>query len=165
MTGSWPAVCVIALVAVGLPVEAGAGPCDPIKAAYEKLAAAPAYRQTIKMAGQKPTETMAVGDTLYMNDGSGWESLKLKPGQRLGLMLAVIGQSESLTNCAEQPGETMGGVAVKVYSYDPPAMDDRGQGGPQTLWVGADDGLPRRMRADTVELAISYEDVAPPKTP
>jgi hypothetical protein len=156
------AVFLAAVLVAAQAATARADDCAPIRAAYEKLAAAPAYRQIIKMPGQPPVEARAVGDMFYMRDGDGWESVRMKPGGRAEMMSQVIGQDGGLSRCAELAGDAWKGAAMKVYSYQPPAMGDVPVGGPQTLWVGAEDGLPRRMTADTVELEISYEDVKAP---
>ncbi|RXF68722.1 hypothetical protein [Hansschlegelia zhihuaiae] len=152
----------LALMAAA-PLPAGADDCAAVAAAYEKLAVAPAYRQTIKTFGQPPVEAMAIGDMFYVNDGDGWQSIRMKPGGRAEMMSQVVGQSGGLKDCVRKPDQTLNGVAVKVYGYRPPAMGDADPSGAQTLWVGAEDGLPRRMETDGVELDISYDDVRPPK--
>jgi hypothetical protein len=159
-------LAVLALaISAALPSAARADPCAPIVAAYEKLAAAPAYRQVITAFGQPPVEAVAVGDRLFMREGGEWDSIELKPGARQEMMASVIGQAGGLKNCVEKPGATVDGAAVKVFSYEPPAMGDLPGGGEQTLWIGAADGLPRRMEAGAVEMVITYDGVTAPKSP
>ena len=155
------ALALAALAATLHPAALHADPCAPIVAAYERLAAVPAYRQVITAFGQPPVEAVAVGDRLFMKDGDTWDSLELKPGARQEMMKTVIGQPGGLKNCARKPDANLDGRAMEVFTYKPPPVDDL-PAGEQTLWIGAADGLPRRMETDALDMVIGYEGVTAP---
>ncbi|WP_155905034.1 hypothetical protein [Methylopila sp. M107] len=135
--------------------------CAPIASAFEKLAAAPAYRQVIRAFGQKPVTSLAIGQKFYIQQDGQWQALQLKEGGRLDMMKAAVGVG--LNDCQEKTPQTLDGAEVKVFAYSPPPAAQAEGAVPQTLWVGAD-GLPRRIFSTTAEVEINYDDVKAPPT-
>jgi len=154
-----------ALAAALVPAAALADACETVKAAYDRFAAAPAYRQSVSLEGTGTVELVMIGDAMHMQDGSGeWTTLSLEPGMRAQMMEATIPDASALADCRELGAETLDGRETTVFEYVPPAMEGVDQG-PQKVWVDAD-GLPRRMTAvqegSAVDVRIAYEDVSAP---
>lgn len=152
-----------ALVLVLASAAARADDCAPVLAAYGKLAEVPAYRQIIAMAGQAGMETVAVGDVLYVKADGEWTKAPLPPGGRKQFMQQAIGGVDGIKSCAAAGADAIGGVAMTVHAYDPPAMGGFNTGR-QKVWVGDADGLPHRMATEdgSTTVEIIYEGVVAP---
>ncbi len=154
--------------AAGLIVGTGyasADACQTVLDAYTALSKAPAYRQTVSGPGAPPMELVAVGDTLYMQDGESWTKLPLQPGMRAQMMADIVPEAAALSDCVELGSETVDGVDATIYGYQPPPIEGVPGMGPQKVWIGAD-GLPRRMTAEgddgTLEVRLSFDNVTSP---
>lgn len=156
----------MALCGTSLAGAARADECATIFKAFEALSTAPAYSQTITMKDAGTLRSVVIGDVMYANDGSKWMKLLMKPGGRRGILKQFVPDGSHLKDCVRVGSDTLGGVATAVYSYVPPVPKGMeafaGAGGPQKLWVGVSDGLPRRMTADAMEMTISFEAVSAP---
>ena len=161
-----PTLLPLALLALAPAGTALADACETVKAAYDRLAAAPAVAQTVTMAGMPAMRMVTIGDTLYMDPGQGtWTTVPLQPGMRAEMMAETVPDASALTGCREVGSETLDGAAMTVIEYTPPAIDGTAMA-PQTVWIGADDGLPHRMTAvqdgEPFEMRIGYEGVTAP---
>ncbi|MDR4308050.1 hypothetical protein IHQ68_15615 [Chelatococcus sambhunathii] len=154
-------LCLALSVALTAPVSARAdASCAPVISAFEKLASAPAYRQLTRAFGRKPMTSLAIGQKFYVQNEGEWQALELKPGERQSMMKSAVGAG--MKDCVQKSDETYEGDAVKVYAYAPPKeLEDQGAG-EQTVWVGAKDGLPRRIFSERSEIQLSYGDITPP---
>lgn len=145
------------------PAAAFADDCAPVLAAYGKLAEVPAYRQVVAMAGQPGMETIAVGDTLYVQTHGKWTKMPLPPGGRKQVMQQALGGTDGIKACAAAGADAIGGAAMTVHAYDPPAMGGFNTGR-QKVWIGDADGLPHRMATEdgSTIVEIAYEGVVAP---
>ncbi len=153
--------CLALAVTLTAPVAARAdASCAPVVAAFEKLGSAPAYRQLTRAFGRKPMTSLAIGQKFYVQNDGEWQALELKPGERQSMMKSAVGAG--MKDCVEKTDETYEGEKVKVYSYAPPKeLEDQGAG-EQTIWVGAADGLPRRIFSERSEIQLSYGEITAP---
>lgn len=155
-------------ILIGLVLAAGpvrADDCAIILKAFETLAVAPSYSQTISMKDTPPMLSIAIGDVLYVNADDKWQKVQLKPGGRLGILKTFVPDAASLKDCSANGSDTLDGKAMTTYTYTPPipeGMEGLAKGGPQTLWVGDADGLPYRMTTEDIEMTMSYDAVTPP---
>jgi hypothetical protein len=154
---------IFSLVLVTGPVRAD--DCAIILKAFETLAVAPSYSQTITMKDTPPMLSIAIGDVLYVNADDKWQKVQLKPGGRLGILKTFVPDAASLKDCSANGSDTLDGKAMTTYTYTPPipeGMEGLAKGGPQILWVGDTDGLPYRMTTEDIEMTMSYDAVTPP---
>lgn len=153
--------CLALALSLTAPVAAWAdASCAPVASAFEKLGAAPAYRQLTRPFGRKPMTSLAIGQKFYVQADGEWQALELKPGERLAMMKSAVGAG--MKDCVQKADETYDGETVKVFTYAPPKeLEDQGAG-EQTVWVGAKDGLPRRIFSERSEIQLSYGDITPP---
>lgn len=148
------------------PAVASADACESVKAAYDKLATAPAYRQSMTMEGMPDMHMVMIGDTLYMEQTKDkWTKMPLEPGMRAKMMHDLMPEASALKDCQDLGAEVVDGVAATVFAYTPPPIGGIEQGA-QKVWVADADGLPRRMTAEQegkpMEVTIGYEDVTAP---
>ncbi len=158
---------ILTLLLALAPVAALADDCqDAVKAAYDKLAAAPAVKQTATIPGTPTLQMVMIGDILYMDRGDGqWTKLPLQPGMRAEMMQDTIPDASELTECRVVGKDAVDGADMTVYQYVPPQLMDETPG-PQQLWIGVADGLPHRMTSEqdgqSLEMTMTYEDVKAP---
>jgi hypothetical protein len=161
-----PAVLPLALFALAPAGAALADACETVKDAYDRMAAAPALDQTMRMEGMPEMRMITAEGKIFMNAGDGtWQTMPLDPAMRAEMMASIVPDAAALTGCAELGPETLDGVAMTVFEYTPPAFGGV-QGGPQKVWIGDEDGLPHRMTAVeegmSMEMTVVYEGVVPP---
>lgn len=148
------------------PAAAFADACETVKAAFDRLAAAPSVHQTISMPGQAPMQMVVVGGAMYVDPGEGaWMTIPVDPAMRRQMMAQTIPDAAALKDCRETGTEDLGGIATTIYAYLPPSMAGEAPE-PQQVWIGAADGLPRRMtttvEGEPMEMTIVYEGVTAP---
>jgi hypothetical protein len=161
-----PAVLPLALLALVPAGAALADACETVKAAYDRMAAAPALEQTMRLEGMPPMRMITAEGKLFMDPGDGaWQAMPMDPAMRAEMMASIVPDAAALTGCAELGPETVDGVAMTVFEYTPPAFGGV-QGGPQKVWIGDDDGLPHRMTAvedgSAIEMTVVYDGVVAP---
>jgi hypothetical protein len=148
------------------PGIARADDCAAIYAAFEALAKAPSYTQTITMADMSAMKAIVIGETVYAHDGSEWTKISLKSGGRADILAQFVPNAGSLKDCRSAGADEVEGKAMTTYSYVPPVPEGMEKFAPkdpkQQVWIGDADGLPYRMTAEGMVVAISFEPVAPP---
>lgn len=149
------------------PAAALADACETIKAAFDRLAAAPAVAQTVKLGDMPPMRMVALADTMYVDRGTGdWTSIPLEPGTRAQMLAAAVPDALALKDCAEAGHEAVGDVAATAYTYIPPSFAGETPV-EQKLWIGDADGLPYRMTTESdgqpLEMTIRYDGVTAPE--
>jgi hypothetical protein len=143
-----------------------AGACDDVKAAFDRLAAAPQVRQTIRMGDMPPMRMVALETALYLDQGEGtWVTLPLQPGARAEMMAQTMPDASALRDCREAGSEQVEGIDTTIFVFLPPSFG----GEPPTLqrlWVG-EDGRPYRMETTVdggpMEMTMAYEGVTAPE--
>lgn len=148
------------------PAAALADACETVRAAYERLAAAPAVHQTIRVADWPPMQMVVLADAMYVDQGSGaWMEVPVQPGMRAAMLQEVVPDAATLKDCRETGSEEVAGVATTIYQYLPPSFAGETPS-PQTLWVGDGDGLPYRMTMESerqaMEMTLVYDGVTAP---
>ena len=153
------------LAAAALPSPARADDCAAIYQAYEKLSTAPSYASVVTVKDKGTIRSIVIGDTFYVQKGSEWVKIPIKPGGRLAMMKSFVADAASLEDCRQVGTDQLDGRSMTAYSYAPPVPKGKegqaGAGGAQKLWVGAD-GLPYRMSTAQLDMTISYDDVTAP---
>lgn len=150
-----------------LPAGASADDaCTTVKAAFDRLATVPAYRQTVAMPGMPVIRSVSIGDVMYLDQGDGaWRTVPLAPGMREQMMASVLPDAAALEGCGVVGTETLDGIETTVVVYTPPPIGGMAQG-PQKVWIADGDGLPRRMTAEmeggALEVTIAYDGVTAP---
>lgn len=148
------------------PGIARADDCAVIYSAFESLAAAPSYSQSVAMVDMPAIKAIVIGETIYAHDGSKWTKLGLKAGGRAGMLAQFVPGPGSLKDCRSAGADEVDGKAMTTYTYVPPVPEGMEQFAPkdpaQKLWIGDADGLPYRMTAEGMEVSFSFEAVAPP---
>ena len=158
----------IALFALGAfaPGLAFAQDCAPVIAAYGKLGAQTAVHQVARMADGSTLEMVAVGDDLYLSGPSGWKKMPGGGAQRRQMMAETLSKDSAPRDCRLLGAETIDGVATREYAYMPPPIEGQ-PSSEQRVWIGDEDGLPRRMRVtaenQTMTMAFRYEGVTAPE--
>lgn len=160
-------IAMLSLLLALPPAAALADACQTVKAAFDKLAAAPAVAQTISMPGMAPMRMVALPDAMYIDQGAGsWTKLPMEPGMRAEMLAQAAPDASVLSDCAEAGAEALEGVATTVYAYTPPSFAGETPE-PQRLWIGDADGLPYRMTTtvdgEPMEMTIRYEGVTAPE--
>ena len=145
---------------------AQADDCDIVFSAFEALANAPAYSQTVSMVEMTPMQSVMIGDVFYVNPGDGWQKMTLAPAARVAMLKQFVPEAGSLSDCRKTGTETLEGQTMDVYFYVPPVpagMESFADaGGGQRLWVGVQDGLPHKMTAKDFEMVIAFDGVVAP---
>lgn len=159
-------ITTLVLLLAAAPAAAFADACETVKAAYDRLAAAPAVHQTITMPAQRPMQMVVVDGAMYVDPGQGtWMTIPMDPAMRQQMMAQTIPDAAALRDCREAGAEDLGGLATTIYEYLPPSMAGETPQ-PQRVWIGDADGLPRRMtttaEGGAMEMTIVYEDVVAP---
>lgn len=156
----------LALFLALAPGLALADDCETVKAALDRLAAAPAIHQTVTMGDEAPMQLVALGDTMYIDQGTGaWMKVPLQPGMRAQMMAQALPDATALSDCRQGGTEEIAGVATTIYEYMPPSFGGEAPQA-QKLWIGDADGLPYRMTsmADGKPMAMTvvYDGVVAP---
>lgn len=159
----------LALLAAIPSSPAWADACATVKAAYDKLATAPAYRQSVAMEGTPPMQLVMIGDVLYITQDAtkagGWTKMPMAPGMRAQMMQQTVPDAAALTDCREVGPDTLDGAAMTVLEYRPPPIEGL-DGGLQSIWIGEADGLPHRMKAvqdgKPIEVDLAFDGVTAP---
>ncbi len=143
-----------------------AAECETVAAAYAALAKVPAYRQVTELNGKPLLDAIMIGDTFYVNNDGVWSKMPLGPGMREEMMKKVIPDASALTGCKALGSEKLDGLDTSIFEYQPPPMEGVEASGPQRVWIGVGDGLPRRMTSDQVgkaiDVRITFDNVAAP---
>lgn len=180
------AVSVAVLSGLALPILArpalaveDPGGCTPVISAIQAMTAAPRFHW--KMSATSPQrrrpsqhEEVVIGDIVYMTPpGEGrWTKLRMTAEERTAFSARQLEQNPPV-ECRTEQQDATDGTPMRVYSYlQKPGPDDKDADGgalPTTqsrLWIGADDGLPRRLeslRGDIkILMTVDYEPVEPP---
>ena len=167
-TGLFSRQCIAAagLALAVTPLVARADNCGAILAAYQALAKAPSYSQTVTMAGMPDMKAIVIDETVYAHDGDAWTRIALKSGGRAGMLAQFVPDAGSLSDCRSAGADEILGKAMSTYTYVPPVPEGMEQFAPkdpkQKVWIGDADGLPYRMTAEGLDVVISYEAVVPP---
>lgn len=158
-TSGYSAIAMI----VGCVAPASAAPedCAAIAAAFERMGTVPAFHEKIEQDGTS-FEATAIGDTLYMVMDGETTELPLPAGGRQKLF-ATIFDAMVVTDCVAQAGETIDGRAMHVFSFVlPPDGGLIPEAIEQSVWIGADDGLPYKATNPTGSVTITYEGIEAP---
>lgn len=156
-----------AIAICALSVEARADDCAVIFKAFTDLSAVPQYASTTTQDGIA-MKAVVIGDTVYANPGGKWTKVPLKAGGRLGMLKSFVPDAASLKDCKAGTADEIEGKAMATYSYIVPVPENMKQFAgpdtdkPQTVWIGADDGLPYKMVAGGIELTVTYAGVVAP---
>jgi len=154
------------LLLAAAPAAAFADACETVRAAFEKLATAPAVHQTVAIADMPTMQMVIVGDAMYVDQGAGtWMKVPVNPGLRAQMLQETVPDASALKECREAGAEAISGVAATVFEYLPPSFAGETPA-PQKLWIGDADGLPYRMitvsAGKSMEMTISYAGVTAP---
>ena len=172
LPGGWAArrllvgAIILAGASFGGSISARADDCAIILKAFEALAAAPAYSQSVTMKDGATLRFVVIGDVMYVNDGSNWNKIPFKASDRRNMLKQLVPDDMHLKNCTRVGSEAIDGAAMTVYSYIAPVPKGMEALVPtnvvQKVWVGVSDGLPRRMTTDSVDMNIRFDGVTAP---
>jgi hypothetical protein len=141
--------------------------CAAIVTAARSVGKAPQYRSVLVATWptrKRPIEReqIVIGDTVYATSAGGrWMKLPVTASDRESL---AAGLERYPPHHCEAVDQVLEGVPLRVYAY---RQDVSGSdSATNRLWVGGDDGLPRRFEsqegATRVVVTLEYQDVTPP---
>ena len=162
-----PLAFTLALSTLYAPALAGDAECQTIRASFDAVAAAPAYKQTIDMKAQGMVmEGVVIGDVIYMNpDGSRWVKLPLKKGGRKGMLDQIMSMS-AISACAIARTETLSAGDMLVYDYmmaPPKGLPGAGDApAKHQIWIGTKDGLVHRLVSEGINVTLTYGAIEAP---
>lgn len=143
------------------PASAAPADCAAIAAAFERMGTVPAFHEKIEQDGTT-FEATAIGDTLYMVMDGETTELPLPPGGRQKLFATVF-DTLTVTDCSAQPDDTIDGRPMKVFAYVlPPDGGLITEAIDQSVWIGADDGLPYKATNPSGTVIVTYEGIEAP---
>jgi hypothetical protein len=164
MTAKIRALCAAILLSSVAGAALAAEPaCEPI---VKASLAGPqqSARHRVTMEGTV-IESVMLKDAMFMRESptSSWRRVPMDGAKRRAMAEQALVMLP-FSQCTGPVFETRGGVAMAVYSYKQSNPLTPGKLDSSRIWIGRDDGLPRRLESDGGVVAeIEYGDFKAPQ--
>jgi hypothetical protein len=164
MTATFRALCAATLLPFATVAALAAEPaCEPI---VKASLAGPqqSARHRVSM-GDTVIESVMLKDAMFMREAptAPWRRVPMDGAKRRAMAEQALAMLP-FSQCTGPVFETRGGVAMAVYSYRQANPLTPGKLDLSRIWIGRDDGLPRRLESDGGGVAeIEYGDFKAPQ--